>query len=88
MALDLTRESPRRLGRGRVSKEIRQRMEAAETAPVDRGLNEARHASSDRLTKDSVRQMLQQVGGRWENPRSWKPRDPQRQRELAEHRGV
>jgi len=88
MPLDLTKKSPRRLGRGRVPREVRDRMKRAETSPLDRGLQESRHALSGRLTKDSVREMLNHVGGRWESPRSWQPRDPQRQRELQEHRGV
>ena len=88
MALDLTKKSPRLLGRGRVPPEIRRRMQQAEVVPVDRGFHETRHTLSDQLTKDSVREMLQQVGGRWDNPRVWKPRDPVRRREVDAHRGT
>lgn len=101
MALDLSKRHEGRLGRGRIPEEVKQRVrEDEKQPPADRGFEEFRHRLREEFQQNwedeqrekrgesPLRRRLQSQGGKWENPRSWKPRDPKRRRELDEHRGV
>lgn len=76
MGLDLSKpRKSRGLGRGRVPREVRQRLQKATQEGEVASMSEQRLRTSLR-------------SGKWDNPRSWDSRDRMEREKAAPHRSV
>lgn len=89
MPLDMSRRRKGRLGRGPVPDDVKRRLDGtSQEPPPDLGFQETAEDVQRNLGGvEGLQERLREQGGRWENPRVWKPPDPARRKQIDEHRG-